>query len=532
MFMKITSILFLLFSVSLYSQNIVWQKNIGSAQTDRFYKIIKTPYDSGYICLGEATSNVDDSIKNHGNSDIWVLKLDKKGNKIWSKTFGGTNGDVAFLGFPSHCILVTQDSGFLFAVYTESNDGDVTSNKGNGDIWIVKVNKAGKLIWQKTYGGASKDVPYGMIQSSNGNYIIVGYTGSTDGDINVVTGSDVNLFILSIDGNGKKQFMNSYGGSGVDYGKSISQADDGGYLVIGEANSQDGSVRGTHDNSRDIWVTKFDNKGKLKWGKTFGGTGNDYCSGHIITKDKKIIIGGNTDGYTGGDVKSKFHGGDLDAWVLILEKDTNIYWEKCLGGSGDEDWITDISPFTNGGYFLSAYTDSKNGSLQNSKFHGNIDAWIMKFKDDTALQWRQCYGGSDLDYSNSITDAWDGGLLFSGTAKSTNGDLIGNTTKGNGWVVKLNDTSIVTTSFLNTTSQTNLNIFPNPSCGIFNLSSIQEITGTLEIINVFGQRVLLKSIKDENRTLIDLSMQPKGVYFVKFINGISLLSSFSKIVVE
>ncbi len=154
----------------------MWEKSFGGTEIDEARAIIPSN-DGNFIIVGDTRSSDTDVSSNNGAADLWMLKISSEGTLIWEKSFGGTSFDVA------RSITKTQDNGFLIAGSSRSLDGDVTTNQGQNDAWILKVDANGALEWQRTVGGSQIDFVYDAVQLSNGAVIAVGESSSTDGDI-------------------------------------------------------------------------------------------------------------------------------------------------------------------------------------------------------------------------------------------------------------------------------------------------------------------------------------------------------------
>ena len=183
------SLIFLVmsFNTTSYCQNtieIIWQKTLGGSKCDMASDIIATP-DGGYVIVGHTNSNDGDVLGWHEGydendypyPDSWIVKLDKDGNMVWQKTFGGSGEDIAT------SITVTPDDGYIVAGWTGSSDGDVSGNHGDSDFWIVKLDKDGNIVWRRTFGGSGWDAASAIAVTPDGGYIVVGDTKSNDGDI-------------------------------------------------------------------------------------------------------------------------------------------------------------------------------------------------------------------------------------------------------------------------------------------------------------------------------------------------------------
>ena len=238
------------------SGNIQWQKSLGGTEDDNASSIQQTN-DGGYIVVCSSNSNGGDVTGNHGSRDYWVVKLDTVGNIKWQKSIGGTNGDYAY------SIQQTNDGGYIVTGITGSNDGDVSGHHysayGNWDYWVVKLDTVGNIKWQKCLGGSDNDYAYSVKQTNDGGYIIAGSGSTNDGDITGNHGSS-DYWIVKLDTAGNIQWQKSLGGSENDEAYSIQQTLDGGYIIAGLSSSNDGDVFGNHDTSGltcDYWIVKL-----------------------------------------------------------------------------------------------------------------------------------------------------------------------------------------------------------------------------------------------------------------------------------
>jgi len=327
-------ILFLMsFNTFTYCQDtieIIWQKTLGGSRWDAASDIIAAP-DGGYIIVGCTHSNDGDVIGWHEGydwndypySDSWIVKLDKDGNIIWQKTYGGSHDDCVF------AIIITLDGGYIVAGWTESNDGDVRKNHGGIEFWIMKLDKDGNIIWQKTYGGSAWEFASDIAVTPDGGYIVVGKTCSKDGDVsgrhetNVFRLND-DFWVVKLDKDGNIIWQKTLGGSDSESAYSVAVTQDGGYIVAGETHSNDGDVNENHG-LVDSWIVRFDKDGNIVWQKTYGGSGWDDAFAIAITPDGGYIVVGSTSS-NDGDV-SKSHpstGPWSDAWIAKLDKDGNI----------------------------------------------------------------------------------------------------------------------------------------------------------------------------------------------------------------
>ena len=286
---------------------IQWQKCLGSTERDEATDIIQTS-DSGYLVTGYTSWLDGDVIGFHGGEDIWVVKLDKNGIKQWSKSLGGSDYD-----FDGYCVQ-KKDGNYLITGSTLSLDGDVTGLHGPGtDVWVVELNSLGQIIWQKCYGGSATENPNKIILANDGGFFISATTSSSDGDVTGYFGN-VDFWLMKADSLGNIMWQKCLGGSSIEAAFSANSTSDGGIVMVGVAYQNDSMVSGTHG-LYDYWVCKMDSSGNFQWGKALGGTGDDYPYSIQETADGGYLIAGSTES-NNGDVTSN-HGGK-DYWIVKL----------------------------------------------------------------------------------------------------------------------------------------------------------------------------------------------------------------------
>jgi hypothetical protein len=213
----------------------IWEKFYGGTAEDIFNSVSKTN-DGGYIVAGYSKSSGSDVESNKGGYDGWLMKLDASGNKVWSKSYGGSNDD----NFTS---VITTNDGYAVLGSSKSSNGDLSSNRGGYDAWLVKVDANGAKQWVKSYGGNSDEMMTSLLPVTAGGYVIGGYTNSVNGDVTRNAG-DYGGWLLKVDGAGTKNATSTYGGTGDEVLYALTSTSDGGYLIAGTtystANNYDG----------------------------------------------------------------------------------------------------------------------------------------------------------------------------------------------------------------------------------------------------------------------------------------------------
>ncbi len=382
--------------------------------------------DGGYIVAGSSASNDGDVSGNHGNYDYWIVKLDDSGNIQWQRSLGGSDFDQA------NSIIHTSDGGYIVAGFSKSNDGDVSGNHGNEDYWIVKLNSTGNIQWQKSLGGNNDDEANSIVQTSDGGYIVAGASKSNDGNVSGNHGGS-DYWIVKLDSAGNIQWQMSHGGSNDDEAYSIVQTSDGGYIVAGASKSNNNDVSGNHGDY-DYWIVKLDASGNIQWQKSYGGDFEDKAYSIVQTLDGRYVVAGASMSL-GGDVIEN-HGAS-DYWIVKLDSSGNIQWQKSLGGNAADE-AHSIIQTSDGGYAVAGISSSNDGDV--SGHNGNTtysDYWIVKLDTSGNLQWENSFGGSEEDEAYSIVQTSDGGYIVAGSSQSNNGDVSGNHGTLDYWIVKL-----------------------------------------------------------------------------------------------
>ncbi|MBX2922033.1 MAG: gliding motility-associated C-terminal domain-containing protein [Chitinophagaceae bacterium] len=346
----------------------------------------------------------------------------------WHKAFGGKNGEYA------HSIEPTFDGGYITAGYTEGPDnGDLMGYHGDeliGDLWVVKMDAAGNMEWQKCLGGSYVEHGAFIRQTQDGGYILAGSTNSVD--CNIKSNNSLDYWIVKLNATGDIQWQKNYGGTKNEYAWDISIGQDGSYFIAGSSESSDGDVTGNKGET-DYWVIKLDVNGNLIWQKSMGGGGEDAAYSVQATPDGGCITAGHASSVN-GDVTNN-HGAS-DYWVVKLSNTGNIAWQKCYGGSGS-DVAWSIKPVLSGGYIIGGHTSSNNGDVSGN--HGpGADFWLVKIDQSGTLQWQKCYGGSKNEMAYALDVTPDGGYIVAGNAESDDGDLNCHASITDVWVIKVN----------------------------------------------------------------------------------------------
>jgi len=272
------------------SGNLLWQKSFGFKGRDEGIALIQTK-DSGFLLVGviDVTASEgqgNSTAKRHAGGDYWAIKLTADGALQWSQYFGGTFTDTAY------DVVEIEAGGFIIVGSSDSTDVDISSNKGFYDFWVVRISDSGQLVWEKNYGGDEIDEAYGIVSSGDGDYLIVGNTRSSTGDISLNNGA-ADVWVVKIDADGEIIWEKTYGGTGFDAGRAIVRVKNGGFILAGNSRSGDGDLS-ENRGQNDAWILKIDAMGNLEWQKTVGGTQIDLAHGVTELADGTVIAVGES----------------------------------------------------------------------------------------------------------------------------------------------------------------------------------------------------------------------------------------------
>ena len=306
----------------------LWTKTYGvpyASGEDEGKSVLQTS-DGGYIILANT------ECYGSGSRDIWLIRTDITGDTIWTKTYGGAGYDC------SNSFQATSDSGFIITGSTDSYGA------GAEDVWLIKTNGSGDVLWAKTYGGMQGESGSEVKQTSDGGYIIVGTTSSFGSG-----GSDI--WFIKTDAVGDTLWTRTFGGLEDDEGRAVEITWDGSYIIAGNTRSF-----GAGEN--DIWLIKVDSAGSALWTRTYGRSDYELCDDVLETTDSCYVILGCT--------RDLF---DWDIWLIKTDTSGDTLWTKTYSRSDDDRGYA-LQQTSDEGYIVAGRTLSFGA--------GSSDFWILK----------------------------------------------------------------------------------------------------------------------------------------------------------
>jgi hypothetical protein len=412
-------------------------------------------------------------------------------------------------------VLPTDDGGFLCGGGSLSGiNGNKTSpNLGSYDYWLFKINSSGVILWEKTYGGSASETISSMAKLDNG-FVLCGSSQSPiSGDKTEACRGSSDYWIVNIDANGIIIWNKTIGGNSVDNGNDVI-VDNNSIYFVGSSNSNT-SYEKTEDSYglSDYWIVKLDVNGNVVWDKIVGGSNLDYGYNALI-KDNYIYICGNSMSDISGNKMSASNGQD-DIWVVKLDTNGIIMWDNTFGGNLG-DYSLSILELSSTRILIAGSSESDISGDISETGNGGRDFWFFSINNQGDMVEQKKIGGSSFDMITSVIQLNNSNLLLLGDSGSNiSGDK---TENGYGfadfWLVKVSSTMDIVTN----ESTSNLTIFPNPNSGMYTLFGLDNYS----IISIYDlQGKLINEIRTTTESEIKINHAnnlEKGIYLISIKN--------------
>ncbi|MCP4631566.1 MAG: T9SS type A sorting domain-containing protein [candidate division Zixibacteria bacterium] len=346
---------------SAFPGDTLWTQTYGGIGSDVIWGVQETT-DGGFIMAGYTES---------GGKDIYLVKANSTGDTSWTKTYGGTDIDWAT------SVYQTADGGYIVGGYSGS------SPAVSEDYILLKTDSNGDTLWTHYYGGTSGQEGWALQITSDGGYVMAGFTGS----------GGTSVYLVKTNGDGDILWTRTYGGSNADMGRDVQQTSDGGYILTGYTKSFGAGAY-------DVYLVKTDENGDTLWTRTYGGESNDQAYEVMQTSDNGYIIAAST---------KSFGSGGWDFYVIKTDNGGTVEWEKTFGGAADDEGFA-VNITQNGDFIISG--DSKSFS------DGNRDIYVVALNPNGDTLWTRTYGGSTDDRSFAVNGTSDGSHLVGGYTSS------------------------------------------------------------------------------------------------------------------
>ena len=455
-------------------------------------------------------------------NNVLIGKIDSNRQLSWIKVFGGNSDDGAGK------VVQTEDDGFLVLGGTTSYNGDVTGYKGGGgDIWLLKIDKAGNLVWEKTYGSTKQDGAISFCKTIDGGCLIFGASNGGNNDVPFHYGTvwSFDWLLLKIDSNGILQWAKDIGGTEQEQFEGTVFSIDSNYYLISASDSRDHDCTDTFWHPSlytydDIHVLKLDYYGNVLWDSSYGGSGEEQANSAIYDpKDSTFVIVGYT---TSNDFMVTGNHGAADMWVIKVNRNGKLVWQKTIG-TGNDDEGHSICLANDGGYIVY-------GSTRYSIGAG--DAWILHLDSMGNTLAGKIFGGTNEEIPFSVSP-YLGGYIATGVSESivfTEGTTYGRNNNGQNGYISYIDTGMSRDFILDQQIKKGVHVYPNPGKTLITISIPENEPGNVCIYNSMGQMVYSGRTKPKQQFAVTIADWAAGVYFLKWNsdNGATNTSKFIK----
>ncbi|MFH1279668.1 MAG: T9SS type A sorting domain-containing protein [Candidatus Eisenbacteria bacterium] len=454
-----------------------FERRYGGSNLDMFMSVQQTE-DGGYVAAGGTFS------LGFSGGDVWVVKTNGDGDTLWTRFYGGDSLDDA------KCIRQTSDGGYVFVGET------VSYGHGSADVWLVRIDGFGNVLWDSTYGGFDGDSGYWVEQTTDGGFIIAAQTS------NYMPPGGNNVWLIKTDSVGRRSWARVFGGDGVDRGYFVQQTPESGYIICGVMGQ-------SAPDTTDVYVIKTDSLGNPAWQRHYGGADYDAGTTVIRTRAGDYLVAGGTAGSNPGS---------RDALLLCLNAAGDSLWAKTYSGAPTLRGSC-VAQTPDGGFVLAFTTDPVGPD--------SGDVCLLKTDSLGTVVWERTFGRNGSDGGGALDVTGDSGYVVAGVLATADASW-------EGYLVKT-DTQGVVTDVIMASSPSIRGMFLapvspnplNPTASVrFDLSEPQDVV--LEVYDTSGRRIaeLVRSRHGPGESVVlwDGRDQhgraiPSGIYFARLQAG-------------
>lgn len=359
--LPVSDLLFIKFTADAIPE---WHATYGGSEDDRGHSLVQLS-DGGYAILGYSMSQDGDASLNKGQHDNWVIRTDAYGTVLWEKSFGFSGHDHAYNIIATHDggllfngFLDVTSSGGLGTTFQK---GALSARHGVGEFWVHKINLDGEIEWRQYFGGTNNDRSYDAVQTDEGDFIVVGTSESEDVDISNPHGG-YDIWVIKLDPYGQLIWERSFGGIQYDSANAVILDQAQNIYVLGNTFSEDQDISSPLGHS-DMWLLCLNQGGQLISEQSFGGTGFDVGRDLAFDIQRNLWLVGYSQSE---DIDFSSNKGNNDVALLQLDKNLFPQQHFNLGGSG-LDIAHAVLPLNDGRLLVTGTSESQNGLFLNNR---------------------------------------------------------------------------------------------------------------------------------------------------------------------
>ncbi len=488
---------------------ITRQKSYGGSQNDNVQKIIRI--NDSYIVGGSSDSEIsgDKTEPSRGFEDFWILNVDTGLNIIWQRTLGGSKSDIL------NDLILTHDSCLLLLGTSASDSSGEKSqnNYGDCDYWLIKMSLTGSILWQKIIGGEGYDEASVVYELPDGSILIGGSSQSDSSGLKTQNRRGIrDYWLLRLDMQGNILWNRTYGGNVIDMLHSITVLNDSMIIIAGRSNSPtSGEKSESSYGDYDIWLICVNLNGNIIWDRTLGGNQWD-CPSAMVAKQHSLYVLGRSDSNVSG-LKSQNSRGNEDFWIIKLDYSGNIKWDKTIGGSG---WDVPYSMVycEDNNLTISGASGSVISGEKLSPLYGVVDYWIIALDTNGNIFWQESIGGTLPDYGRNLVKLSSGGFVVAGDSYSGISGV--KTTINHGmsdfWLIEFEVGTGISEYY---TGKHIVKVYPNPAEDFLIIETDFDANiSELYILDIHGKEV--KSLIVNRPSIeVDIRDLTAGIYILK-----------------
>lgn len=482
--------------------SLTWQRTLGGTALDQGNSILTLP--NGYLISGITFSRNGDVTPAEGEPNIWIVKLDRNGGIVWEKSYGGGRDEIAAN------IVPTNDGGFIVGATTRPIFAPPTDTNFL-QWWLFKIDSAGTMLWEKTYGGSAPDNLAWIDIANDGSLYCAGHSSSNDRDFAENKGN-YDIWVVKLNASGELLWKKNFGGSDADRATQVKALIGGGCAISGLTSSSNGDMADNHGGT-DGFVARLSANGDVEWKKTFGTTGGELLNAIEQTSDEGFIAVGLTQGADDPDG---------DYYLIRLDPAGNVLWERIYGGT-ERDEAKDVIVLGNQGFHVIGTSASTIDSISGRRGQKDFLVYWLNSEGNHPgnTMFARMFGGSGDDEVSDLDFAAPGYIAI-GRTNSDNGDVSGQHGSFDVWIVKYD--GMPGGSVEDESSLVPVSIYPNPANGTISVSS-PELTGRYDvrIENAIGEEVkrFVRHDSTESHNIHDL---PAGMYILSMYQAEQIVS--------